>query len=655
MASRGWSWICCCFRWRSVGRRPSRRRMGVDEQLFLNPFHKCVRYGIFPSTFFLHVCLLALVTLQVLYYLHKDIKHVSSTAQHFSTLFIGRPEGSQILLQPAELSDAVESCVRNIFMIEDVTFNDVDFNVRGVEEADILPAVVAYRNGTVREIEFSKSDFIAQKGPQEYLKLVVPYFYSKEITRLKSLRISFGLTEKVRVEPDMFHFVWNVSAHFDGSVAGRFVAKLEYRVGTVGHLVPGGHRKALNWAIVFFALLSCVFIGRKVLRSMRVLRVICGVQQNLNMEDKLSLFNWWWAVTLLGNALQLWTSRMCLSWTSDVTHRFAWLGWSCFFTWLNICQYFESFPGYYVTFSTTGKGMATVCRYMASIIPILTAFMFLGTCNFWQASIFTGVSASYASLFSLLNGDMVHDAFNDLGDVAGIAGHAYLYVFIFYFIYIVLNVNISIIEEAFFAARFQGLRHDQQVEHAMRQVTPMTPGSTQRLSQDVHEEDEISATAEDCQLDVVDAVGGNLSEPLLHPPDAASAVLPEATMREDSPTRICVKGRMSPRYLDNPRLQGALAAAFPKGASLRSILPQAPESSSLASETPTREPHLSPRSQKPTVDWWLNTLAQWTEILRTVPLPRRSEADSDSDWRNLELGLGSLSAAVKERAAELYR
>jgi hypothetical protein len=178
----------------------------------------------------------------------------------------------------------------------------------------------------------------------------------------------------------------------------------------------------------------------------------------LSRSECLALISKWWLFSLAANLVQIAASALSLQ-SHTVNERFVMLGWSSFFAWLTICQYFEHFPGYYSTFSTISGGISSVCRFMLSVMPILSAFAFLGMCLFWKASIFQGPGAAYASLFALLNGDMVHDSFLIVGDSAGIVGYIYIYAFIFIFIYVVLNVNITIIEEAFYKAREKSSSH----------------------------------------------------------------------------------------------------------------------------------------------------------------------------------------------------
>eukprot|EP00929_Paragymnodinium_shiwhaense_P052262 TRINITY_DN26187_c0_g2_i2.p1 TRINITY_DN26187_c0_g2~~TRINITY_DN26187_c0_g2_i2.p1 ORF type:complete len:899 (+),score=184.80 TRINITY_DN26187_c0_g2_i2:155-2851(+) len=591
-------------------------RMRIHEQLFLNPFHKWQRYRVVPVAFITHALLVVLVTLQVMYYLRYDITHASSAAQHFSSLFLGTSQGSRTLLQPEELRSTIEQSVRNIFDINDVTFNDVTYMVNGVHNADALPVRLLFRNGTVKSLNLSRSDFFGGENARSYLKQTIPYVYDTRVQELETLLFDFEIREKVQIPPYDLEYIWNLTTCFDGTQVGRFKGTLTYTMGTNKQTADFhyDYHMALNFLILCLAVCSVGLTLRKVQRSVSVLLEVRKLMLedvddwdsgspsvNLSYADQLALFNLWWVVGLCSSACQIFASLRCLRPTNDVTLRFSMLGWSCFLTWLTICQYFESFPGYYVTFSTVTSGMAKICRYTISVVPILTAFMFLGTCNFWQATTFTGVKASYASLFSLLNGDMVHDTFIELDGIAGWAGQLYVYIFIFIFIYIILNVNISIIEEAFYVARAQGHRHDDYAEMALqRQVS--TPGTSAAPSRQrsVMTGNEFGSSQDLAGQDI-NVGGGRLSGVMSvermvsgcdgedehelfaeRPPMQEYLVTTGAISDSEAPvdhlrlssTSSCmpqlrqqgylVKGRMSPRFLERPRLQEALAAAYPQ-------------------------------------------------------------------------------------------
>lgn len=73
-----------------------------------------------------------------------------------------------------------------------------------------------------------------------------------------------------------------------------------------------------------------------------------------------------------------------------------------------------------------------------------------------------------------MNGDMIHDTFDELYGIEGMLAHLYLYAFLFTFIYVILNVNISIVTDAYEMAK----KHPQrQIAKQLRQqrTPPQSP------------------------------------------------------------------------------------------------------------------------------------------------------------------------------------
>eukprot|EP00435_Cladocopium_sp_Y103_P039096 s2288_g10.t1 len=61
----------------------------------------------------------------------------------------------------------------------------------------------------------------------------------------------------------------------------------------------------------------------------------------------------------------------CLRPQPEIGTRFTWVGFSCFCTWLNMIQYFESFPSYFIAFHTISRGGTRILQLFFSVAPQL--------------------------------------------------------------------------------------------------------------------------------------------------------------------------------------------------------------------------------------------------------------------------------------------
>lgn len=170
----------------------------------------------------------------------------------------------------------------------------------------------------------------------------------------------------------------------------------------------------------------------------------------------------WWAVALASNLIQLVGAIECMRARPEIGQRFMWVGFSCFLTWLNMIQYFESFPSYFIAFHTIARSGIRILQLFFSVAPFFFAFILLGVCLFWKSSMFADPTSAAEMLFSLMNGDSIHEAFREIRSVGGFLLQAYLYIFIFFAIYVILNVNISIVEDAYHEAKIRYVNRQRQ-------------------------------------------------------------------------------------------------------------------------------------------------------------------------------------------------
>lgn len=124
------------------------------------------------------------------------------------------------------------------------------------------------------------------------------------------------------------------------------------------------------------------------------------------------------------------------------------------FTWISGIQYFEMFPQYYALILTLRKSAPRVLAFLMGVMPVFLGFAYFGVAYFSTGSaLFSNVDQSAVALFALLNGDVIHDVFDNIYPISPVLSRIYLYTFISLFIYAVLNIFIAIVEDAFFAAK----------------------------------------------------------------------------------------------------------------------------------------------------------------------------------------------------------
>ncbi|KAG7381505.1 Mucolipin-2 [Phytophthora pseudosyringae] len=126
----------------------------------------------------------------------------------------------------------------------------------------------------------------------------------------------------------------------------------------------------------------------------------------------------------------------------------------CALQWGSLVRYLQVNARFHILGLTLRRGLPRVVQFLVGVLPIFVGFVLFGTVMFGaKVPRFQSASATATTLFSVANGDEIHDTFNDVAYTPWI-GQIYVYSYMILFSYVVLMVCIGIIEDAFFSAVF---------------------------------------------------------------------------------------------------------------------------------------------------------------------------------------------------------
>ncbi|KAE8998499.1 hypothetical protein PR001_g19307 [Phytophthora rubi] len=126
----------------------------------------------------------------------------------------------------------------------------------------------------------------------------------------------------------------------------------------------------------------------------------------------------------------------------------------CALQWGSLVRYLQVNTRFHILGLTLRRGLPRVMQFLVGVLPIFVGFVLFGTVMFGaKVPRFQSASTTATTLFSVANGDEVHDTFNDVAYTPWI-GQIYVYSYMILFSYVVLMVCIGIIEDAFFSAVF---------------------------------------------------------------------------------------------------------------------------------------------------------------------------------------------------------
>lgn len=471
----------------SVFSRKKRKQMSTFERMRLSPFQKWRNFGRIPWKLFINIILLALTTTQVLIRNVYVSPYERSQISTWQSLLLGNASyvdsvgsySTAYFYTTESLQESVKSIVDLYYNIQNTSVDYYEYLSDENDEVHPVSLNTETFNAGM-SIFNTKTSFDSSTstqtfnltpdnlGPFEYdSKDLSVFIYSLVSMELKLVLRNFDARFGTK-----YCFRWYISAHYDFSSRGRIAmtSKVVSRICYYELNDPWYARQNSTEIIIFafilvFAMISQILHFKAIHRSFSIYkeakRKLESVVQwkSLPFSEKMKFFNIWFFVTSIGNICNI--IGPCLGILcafggfnniSSYTILFTALG--CMMAWINMVQYFEHSSSYYILILTLRQGTPRVIRFLVGVLPVFLGYAIFGVAFFASYSEnFSTLDKAAVTLFALLNGDVIHDVFEELYPYHPILSRIYLYTFISLFIYAVLNIFIAIIEDAFFAAK----------------------------------------------------------------------------------------------------------------------------------------------------------------------------------------------------------
>jgi len=401
--------------------------MSPIERETLNPCEKLQRFGRIPWKLTVHAALVIATTVMVYLWSSNDALHIRHSLLHFHRIFLGvsgsiPAERRAEFTTTTELRNRIHDSISAFWAVG--TDTEASFTDYSVCKGPLVFEIS--RRDMENSILLDRHDWEANPQFQHEMNHI-----DSSITRM-SIR---GIVHDV-FRGDYWDqcLRWSIGTEFRYGGTGIVVGELDYELtecsksGDTNNLVPG--------IVIGLALLSIILCTRAEL-------------------GRLTRHGWWYFFNVCSNFVQIGASLSCmrLSRRMDVANRFAIIGVSAIMAWICVIRYLRYFHIYYALIRTLSRAVPKCMRFVTGVFPILIGYALLGNCLFYQSVMFSTISGSIATLFSLLNGDIIRDTFSDVEQLVPFWGHVYLYSFLCLFIYVVLHIFISIVEEAYFNSK----------------------------------------------------------------------------------------------------------------------------------------------------------------------------------------------------------
>ena len=410
--------------------------MSPMERETLNPCEKLRRFGKIPWKLSIHTALVFATTWMVYMWSQNDATHIRHSFAHFHRNLLKisgmTPEERKLEIATAsDLTNQLDSTVSGYWSIGDSKLSNYSL----CKDPLILEVV---KNDDITETVALNAE--SWQTDPVYLR----------ITRNISPDIqSFAVKGTIHDRFEGIYFRqclrWYLTAWFRYGGTGLVIGSLEYKLSECAK--DGSTNIFVPLCVIVLAILSAV---------------LCSKAEYTRKRRSMHAFtdgsiSGWFVTNLIANLLQVAAGFSCMRLTHrmDVDTRFALIGLAAVTAWICVLRYLRYFHMYYLLVKTLSRAVPRCLRFVTGVSPILVGYALLGNCLFHQSKMFATIGGSVATLFSLLNGDIIRDTFSDICQLRPGWGEIYLYSFLCLFIYVVLHVFISIVEEAYFSAKHQ--------------------------------------------------------------------------------------------------------------------------------------------------------------------------------------------------------
>ena len=201
------------------------------------------------------------------------------------------------------------------------------------------------------------------------------------------------------------------------------------------------------------------------MKESRVIYGICFRQGLINtpwdalpFKARMRFFNYWYILFITANILTtIGAACELLENTNTISETFylrLLIGLGAFFTYLCAIRYLEWFKRYYMLIYALRASLGVCATFFVGVIPIYLAFAEFGVAVYSQyIPKFDNLFQAFITLFGMMNGDALIEAFHECYNVSVPVTTVYLLSFLIFFIFVVLNLFVAIIEEAYHLAK----------------------------------------------------------------------------------------------------------------------------------------------------------------------------------------------------------
>jgi len=478
--------------------------MTLADTMLLSPWQKWKKYNRVPWKVVLHALIFIVVTVQVLLAYVETAQYTRATHNTFESLFLASgsdPDVTSVTMHTME--EVIESLKKTVDTYYDVNNVAIDMYMQRHSDRDTLGDVrpiqlhyssycrnfFVFENDTwdIQADDIEQTDVyynLTQDDPFGPFNASDPDSLNDAFQRLVKMSVSFNFINLNVGVLGPIPFMWDVLLLYTkegGEITLELLLdKQIYYTTSIG--LETQNLFTIFHAIVFVLnFISFVFAVRafftNIVTYLRTRRTYRAIPRKVMKQEmypawsripfsvKFEFFPLWNIHIIVTSVFLMLASVLGLieefgyktAMAYSICEGMGALGAS-----VTILRYLEYYEHFYTLILTLRISGLRIARFIISAFPIFFGYMLMGVVLFSPYSNrFEDLNNTAITLFALLNGDDIRDAFEQLNEnyPYPIVPTIYLYSFIALFITAILNIFIFIIEDSYHAAKYSRRTH----------------------------------------------------------------------------------------------------------------------------------------------------------------------------------------------------
>jgi hypothetical protein len=178
------------------------------------------------------------------------------------------------------------------------------------------------------------------------ISLILAFVYIYEFSKLiRKMELKYGTEKKEKMKLENLYS----QMHLKNMSYQGYLMKRSHSLSDANAYSDEGEEKDINW-------------------------------DNVKFSEKLSLFNLWNIVTIIGNIIQIAGSVTYLfDKAENIVVTTILIGIGCLLAWINSIRYLKHIPSYFIVYKTLTQSLPTALKLLLGILPIYVGFALFGT------------------------------------------------------------------------------------------------------------------------------------------------------------------------------------------------------------------------------------------------------------------------------------